>query len=184
MRRDRGGPLGRLTDAARPLAAALMLAVAASSAPRLAEADTQPGGYSVRHDDPEMNAAIAKAVATVDPFIDRLSELEAAGDFHAVKFPLSDRGNVEHLRINRPQFRNGHFAGSLASQPISLKRWSYGDEIEVSPGEITDWIAIADDTLYGGFTLHVLNRRLPPQDRQAAQEPPGVPIPDRVTLWD
>ena len=172
-----------LTSVATRLAAGILLAVTVGCSPQATDSVSRTG-YIVPNDDPEMNAAIVKAIASVDQFIDHLPELEAGGHFYGVKFPLSERGDTEHVWINYPVFRDGRFTGLLASSPVYLKRWSLGDEISVAPDQISDWFAITDDTLYGGFTLFVLNRRMPPEDREAMYAGLGMEMPDRVTLWE
>lgn len=172
-----------ILSVASRLAAGILLAITAGCGQPAKESVSRTG-FIVPNDDPEMEAAIVKAIASVDQFIDHLSELEAGGHFYGVKFPLTERDDTEHLWINYPVFRDGRFAGLLASQPVYLKRWSMGDEISVAPDRISDWIALTDDTMYGGFTLFVLDRRMPPADRQAMYAGLGRELPDRVTLWE
>lgn len=146
--------------------------------------DPRPDVHEVHESDPEMNAAMAEAQSSVDPFVERLPILRADGVFFSVKFPLTENGEIEHVWINRPEFDGRHFFGLLASEPVNLPSWSYGDKVAVKPDRISDWLAIVDGTLYGGFTLYVLDRRISPAERKVLYQGLGVALTDGPIIWD
>lgn len=149
-----------------------------------AETDPRPDVHAVDPGDPDMNAARARAQSTVDGFIQHLPALRSEGAFFTVKLPLSENGTTEHVWINEPDFDGERFTGYLASVPISLTSWSHGDKVSVAADGISDWAAVTDGTLYGGFTLHALRPRMTEEERQALYEGLGTQLPDNPIVWD
>ena len=148
------------------------------------ETDPRPDVHGVDPGDQEMNAAMYRARSTVAEFSQRLPALRSGNAFFTVKFPLSENGQTEHVWINEPEFDGESFSGYLASEPVSLPSWSYGDRVSVAADGISDWVAVSDGTLYGGFTLHVLRPRMTEKERQALYEGLGTPLPDIPIVWD
>lgn len=149
-----------------------------------AEIDARPDVHGVDPDDPEMNAAMARARSTVDGFVRRLPGMRFEGAFFTIKVPLTENGETEHVWINEPEFDGERFTGYIASVPVSLASWSYGDRVTVALDGISDWVAVANGTLYGGFTLHVLRPRMTPEEQQALYEGLGTRLPDNPIVWD
>lgn len=140
--------------------------------------------HEVDPGDAAMNAAMARARSTVDDFLQHLPELRSRGAFYTIKLPLSENGGTEHVWINEPDFDGERFTGYLANMPVSLPSWSYGDKVSVPADGISDWLAVADGTLYGGFTLHVLRPRMTEEELQAMTDGLGAPLPDQPALLD
>lgn len=148
------------------------------------EAEPRADVHGVDPGDPEMNAAMDRARSTVDGFVRRLPGLRFQGAFFTVKVPLTENGETEHVWINEPEFDGERFTGYIASVPVGLTSWSYGDKVTVTPDGISDWVAVFDGTLYGGFTLHVLRPRMTAEEQQALFEGLGTRLPDNPIVWD
>lgn len=134
--------------------------------------------------DPELRDATARAHATLGAFIERLPELRAGGAGTSIKFPLTENDVIEHVWMSDVQFDGETFAGYLASEPVRLVGWSFGDRVTVAIDQVLDWAAVDDGTLYGGFSIYVLNARSSPQDVMAQDAHRGFSLPDRPIVWD
>ena len=102
-------------------------------------------------DDPELDAAIAQARASVDEFIERIASPPPARTFVAVKvrfFPS-----------------DGAFRGSMGDDIPSLKLF-FGDPVTAKPDEILDWMVVEDGKLIGGHTIRLAYRRMTPEEKQ------------------
>lgn len=138
----------------------------------------------VHETDPAMNAAIEQARSSVTIFTGRLPNLRASGVFVSIKLPLTEGGMTEHVWMADPVFEDGQFTGRLASEPVNLPSWTRGDRIAVSADQISDWMAIDGDALYGGYTIHVLRDRMSPAEQRDMARQMGVAIPDRPVVWN
>ena len=139
---------------------------------------------AVHVDDGEMNDAMRRARATVGVLIDRMPALQASGASVSVKFPLTENGKTEHVWMGTPRVEGPNFTGFLSSVPNGLPSWSQGDRVTVPIAAISDWMALADNTLYGGFTVHVLHGRGTQGDRQALTDTLGIVFPEEPVLWE
>ena len=145
---------------------------------------SEPEIIPVLESDLQMNAAMERARSSVNGFADRLPRLRAAGLPVSVKLPLTENGETEHVWMGDPSYDQGLFFGYLASEPANLPSWSHGDRIVVPADEISDWMAIENGTLYGGFTMYVLRDRMTPEQRRGMEQRMGISLPDRPVLWD
>lgn len=119
----------------------------------------------VEGEDAEMNAAIDEARRTLPEFRKALEKdwerLIPALDRPLVKarFSSDDTGNVEHMWVEVTNFDGHTVVGELANEPNAIPEFSAGDEVRVSPEDISDWVYWNGDSIVGGFTLAVLERR-------------------------
>jgi uncharacterized protein YegJ (DUF2314 family) len=135
-------------------------------ADRIIERPGEPIAREFEASDPEMAAAIAAARASVGSLIERLRSLRAEGADVSVKVPLQIKDRVEHLWLHDLDFRDGAFHGNIANLPVGDGGWSLGDAVAAKPEEISDWMVVRDGTLYGGFTIVVVRRRLSEEQRR------------------
>lgn len=145
---------------------------------------SDPSIIPVHESDAEMDTAMARARSSVSGFVDRLPRLRAANLPASIKLPLTENGHTEHVWMGDPVFEDGLFRGYLASAPANLPSWSHGDRIVVPADEISDWMAIEDGTLYGGFTMYVLRDRMSADQRRGMEERMGLVLPERPVVWD
>ncbi len=119
------------------------------------------GGY----DEQEMDAAISEARQTVDRFI---TELEAGnGSDFAVKVPIEDGGKTEHFWLTDIVLRDDKFHGVIGNDPGVVSNVTFGQEWSVGKTEITDWMFMRNDKMYGNYTVRPLLKTMP--EEQAAQ---------------
>lgn len=115
--------------------------------------------------DPEMDAAIERARASVGTFISRL-QAPAQGDANfAVKVPIRDGDQVEHFWLDDVRYANGVFNGKLGNEPEIVTGHKYGENVSVAQTEISDWMYVQNDVLVGGHTIRLLRQRMTPEER-------------------
>jgi len=129
--------------------------------------------------DSAMNAAMSAARLTVDRFIARMGSLQARGAHVSIKMPLSESGVTEHIWVDKPRYDGRMFHGVLGNHPADLPSWSLADAVSVAPDQISDWMVIDGDQLYGGFTLHVLRSRMSTPERQMLDMQLGLTMPEQ-----
>jgi len=112
--------------------------------------------YNVEADDKAMNAAIAKAGATYPDFLKALKSPEPTAQGYAVKIKFEEGDAVEHMWLGDLHFKDGKLLGILNSDPVSIKKVSPGDTLEVDKSSLSDWMYIKNNKLMGGYTVKVL----------------------------
>ena len=123
--------------------------------------DEATGVYDVPDDDPEMDAAIAKAKASIDDFIGHLKSPQPGMDYFAVKKPYRTRGGTEeHIWVEVTEFRDSAFHGTIANEPRDIEGITLGSLVSVPKSEVTDWLITTPSGNLGGFTVAVLEQRM------------------------
>jgi uncharacterized protein YegJ (DUF2314 family) len=120
---------------------------------------------SVPSDDPQMNAAIAKARATVDDFVSVLRAPKASQSMFSVKIPISDGDEREHFWLSGVRYDGSEFSGKIDNDPETVKTVKLGQAVSARSAEISDWMYVDHGKLVGGYTLRVLRDRMSPSDR-------------------
>ena len=118
------------------------------------------GGYDER----EMDAAIARARKEVDAFI---AEMEKGnGEGFAVKAPIEYQGQTEHFWLTDVVYRNGQFEGIIGNEPGMAKNVRLGQKWTIKKHEISDWMYMRDEKMYGNYTMRPLLKTLPPDEAE------------------
>lgn len=116
------------------------------------------GGYDER----EMDAAIARARSEVDAFI---AEMEKGnGENFAVKAPIEYQGQTEHFWLSDVVYRNGQFEGVISNEPGMAKNVRFGQKWTIKKSDISDWMYMRDEKMYGNYTMRPLLKTLPPEE--------------------
>ncbi len=116
------------------------------------------GGY----DQAEMDAAIAKARATVDTFI---AEFEQGnGQNFSVKAPITDGEETEHFWLGQLKYDNGTFTGTIDNVPGVVGNVKLGQSWTIEKAEISDWMFMRDGKMHGNYTMRPLLKTLPPDE--------------------
>ena len=176
--------MGKTMRVALMLLLALSLAMTsalsnADDKPELVERDGEPTVVIYPPGDESMPKAIADARATVATFIEELPALEANPTaYYSVKAPIETEGDVEHIWLNPVVYEDGKFTGNLANEPLSSELY-YGQVYTLPADEVSDWMAIVDDELFGGYTIYVSRDQLSPERREAFEERLGFAMPTR-----
>ncbi|MEO1594903.1 MAG: DUF2314 domain-containing protein [Pseudomonadota bacterium] len=152
------------------LAAALALAgcgpsSATEPSPEIVERDGEPAVVIYPSHDDAMKQAIADARGTVAGFVEALPELQADETaYFAVKAPVPTRGETEHIWLDPVVHEDGNFVGRFANEPISPEL-SFGEQYTLRVETVSDWMAVVDGVLYGGFTMYAMRDQLSPEAR-------------------
>ncbi|MEL6449367.1 MAG: DUF2314 domain-containing protein [Pseudomonadota bacterium] len=160
----------------------LCLAVAsplssADDKPELVERDGEPTVVVYPSGDESMPKAIADARATVASFVEQLPALEAnATAYYSVKAPIETEGGTEHIWLDSIVYEDGKFTGKLGNEPLSSEL-SYGQEYTLPADEVSDWMAVVDDVMFGGYTIYVSRDQLSPERREAFEDRLGFTMP-------
>lgn len=111
------------------------------------------------YDEKEMEAAIARARSEIDNFI---AELAApTGINHAVKAPIEDNGKVEHFWLTNVSFENDEFTGTIDNEPGVVSNVKIGQKWTLKKSEISDWMFMRDNKMYGNYTMRPLLKTMP-----------------------
>jgi uncharacterized protein YegJ (DUF2314 family) len=119
----------------------------------------------VPDDDPEMDAAIHQARASVGTFIARLQSPQKGDEYFSVKTPIREGDHVEHFWLDALRHENGVFIGKLGNDPEIVKGHEYGESVTVAATGISDWMYVQSGVLVGGHTIRLLRKRMKPEDR-------------------
>ena len=115
--------------------------------------------------DLEMNAAMAEARRRLPEFRRALDEdarrIIPTIDGALVKAAVSSAstGETEHIWLEDIGFENDRIVGVVASTPHAIPEIALGDEITVSPDDISDWVYRHGGQTFGGFTVRLMEQR-------------------------
>lgn len=126
----------------------------------------EPAVHTVSGEDSAMNAAIAQARSTVDTFIASLQNPGQNQTYFSIKARIVDGEYSEHIWLYDVRFDGNQFQGKIGNNPLNVKNVSLGDDLVLGPSEITDWMIVEDNTLVGGYTIHVLRNKLSGEERK------------------
>lgn len=125
-----------------------------------AKPESEPSTVSFDSDDPEVNAAVEKARATVDRFVRAFNNPCALCHAFSVKKAYDTRsGSREHIWIEVTSIEGDTYHGTIANDPVDIPDLALGDEVSGSLAEISDWLYQVRDTMAGGFTVRVAVER-------------------------
>ena len=120
---------------------------------------------AVSADDPGMNAAIAKARATVGTFVTALRAPKKSQSGFAVKVRITDEGANEHFWLSDVRYDGSEFSGKIANDPERVFTVEVDQVVSARAAEISDWMYVDNGKLVGGYTVRVLRDRLSSSDR-------------------
>jgi uncharacterized protein YegJ (DUF2314 family) len=147
------------------LAAFAVLGVATAGA----KAEDRSPVINVPSADAEMNAAIARARATLPTFwasfeAQRLSE---TGHSLKVRFP-NPHDNGEHIWIaDVKKLADGRYSGRFANAPRYLPGEREGDVAAFKEADISDWMFMRNGKIVGGETIKPLLKSMSKADADA-----------------
>lgn len=120
----------------------------------------------VEDDDPEMKSAIDKAQKSLPDFIRALKAPKPSQSGFAIKTPLSEGKQREHIWLTPVTYDGKTFHGTLNNRPKKISGVKLGTQISIQPGQVSDWMYIEDKKLMGGYTIRLLYHRMPAKERQ------------------
>ena len=113
-----------------------------------------------------MNAAIAKAQATLSNFIAALSSPQTNQQYFLVKGRFTAGDVVEHIWVADVTFDGKVFRGVIANDPESIPNLAFKQPVDVSLAQVSDWMYVQDGKLVGGYTSRVLRNRMSEGERK------------------
>ena len=149
---------------------ARLLILLAAGLPSAAICQSPNKTISVRSDDAEMNAAIAKARTTLPIFYRHWMHPGQKEAMFSLKVKIEDAGNVEHFWLVDLKGRPGHLSGVVNNDPDFVHTVSLGQRIPISVNKISDWMYVRKGKIVGNQTARVLIRRMSPAERKEAQK--------------
>jgi uncharacterized protein YegJ (DUF2314 family) len=146
--------------------------------------EEEPVFSAVSDRNPEMQAAYAKAAATIPRFIEH-THSDVSG-FLCAKLRFRDPDESERLGENRFLFLwltgveyhadEELFSGVFFEVPREFQKWHRaGDRLDFHSEDIFDWMMLTEDgQLFAGYTLRVTRSMLPESDRADYDKHIGV----------
>jgi uncharacterized protein YegJ (DUF2314 family) len=131
----------------------------------------------VESEDAAMNAAIAKAKATVSDFV-RAFHTQKPGtkDFFVKKPYRTPAGEMEHMWIEVLEEREGTLKGRVANEAEETREVKMGQTVSLKTSEISDWKYQDENKLIGGFTIRYFIEKMSPKEREAFLKEAGFEL--------
>ena len=144
---------------------AAMAAALMAAAPVLAQdADRPDTIIGVESGDPEMNAAIARAVAELPDFFRHLASPGAGEQRFLIKFDIIPGDEAEFVWASDLDRSSTPMTGTLLNQPEWIDGFEIGQRVVIPDDRIIDWSYFRGRVLQGAHTQRVLLGRMPPED--------------------
>lgn len=126
----------------------------------------EPDCFEVTDNNKEMAQAVQKARKTLPKFLVALRSPKSTQSRFAVKKPFIEGEKVEHIWVNNLSFDDRVFHGKVDNEPVDLKNVHLGDEVTVSPEDISDWMFVQDGKLVGGYTVRCACHHMSPAQKK------------------
>lgn len=118
----------------------------------------------VSADDPEMNAAIAKARETLPQFWETFDRREHDETDFALKVKITENKEVEHFWAIDIKKENGRIRGTINNDPETVHNVKIGQRITIPEADISDWLFQRDGKMVGNYTLRALFKKMSPAE--------------------
>ena len=98
--------------------------------------------------------------------------------------------SAEQMWVSDIEFDGDTIQGILLNQPNWVRSVQEGDPVTIRLDEISDWMYVIDDHVYGGYTVQSIRAEMSPQEREAHDDAWGLIFPDPSTVklmpddWD
>lgn len=119
-------------------------------------------------DDPEMNAAIDSARATVGFFLERIADPPPSQTYASVKVRFGDSTLGEHIWLDSVSFDGVRLHGLLNEDAVDFPDLKRGDSVSRAPDQISDWMIVDGGVVCGGFTTRVVREHMSVAERASA----------------
>ncbi len=124
-------------------------------------------------DDPEMAAATAQALASLDDFL-ALSEAPPSDtDRFKLKVKVRDGNVTEHFWVIPFRRTETGFVGILANQPEEVHNVVLGQNIEFTRDDISDWGYTRGGRQVGSFTVCVMFNKMSKEEADTMRDQYG-----------
>jgi uncharacterized protein YegJ (DUF2314 family) len=112
----------------------------------------------VKSEDPEMNAAIAKARGSLDKFFQELNNPRSGAEYLIKVRFNTNSSDGEHIWLDQVRTYANEVSGRLTDEPVELPSLHKGQTIKARRDDVTDWAIIDESGSRGGYTA-VLEKR-------------------------
>lgn len=120
---------------------------------------------SVPTADQAINAAIAKAKATLPRFFERLAKPQPGDEGFAVKIRYTTRrGDGEHIWATDVVRSGDTVTATISNQPRDIPNLRHGQRVTVPIAQLTDWMFRRNGKIHGGATIRALLPHMPRDD--------------------
>jgi uncharacterized protein YegJ (DUF2314 family) len=111
-----------------------------------------------------MNMAISQARESLPRFWEVFETPSRGESDFALKVRIEDPNGVEHFWVTDLRRDRGKVYGFIGNEANKVRRVKLGDEIEVLPADISDWLYMRDGKMVGNFTVRPLFKKMPPEE--------------------
>ena len=138
--------------------------------------DLNPGARVDYFDnsDSEYQLTIAKAQETLGTFREMSRDCDPWAPLIKTELSNLQTDGRCFVWLNNVQFTSTGFLAQLFEIPPALQGFAIGDEFEIIPNDVLDWMINDGGTLHGGFSLRYHRERLPEHERAAFDQHIGV----------
>jgi uncharacterized protein YegJ (DUF2314 family) len=112
-----------------------------------------------------MNAAIARAQATLGQFAAVLAAPKAKQRDFALKVKLTDGTNFEHVWLAHPTVTETKVSGDINNDIERVSGYELGQHVTFGRDRVSDWMYVDHGVLQGGFTIRVLRDQMSSSER-------------------
>lgn len=108
------------------------------------------------HEDPKMIEAISQAKKTLPNLLKKIPELRNENIKLMIKvaIPLGD-GTREHIWLGNIRYLSNKIVGEIGNQPVDALHVSFGQKYTAEFDDVSDWMAIKNGVVHGGYMLRV-----------------------------
>jgi uncharacterized protein YegJ (DUF2314 family) len=123
----------------------------------------------VRSGDPEMNAAIAQARATLPAFWVSFAAPKPSETGYSLKvrFPYASNSGEHIWMAEVKKIADGRYSGRFANTPRHLPGRRAGDLAEFNEADISDWMFVRNGKIVGGETIKPMLKLMTKADADA-----------------
>lgn len=121
---------------------------------------------SVDGNDPDMNAAIAKARETLPQFWQVFEKRDHGENEFSLKVKITDAKGSEHFWVSQLDRRDGKTTGIVNNEPDSVRSVKLGQRIEIPQADISDWLYMRNGRMVGNRTLVPLFKTMPKEEAE------------------
>ena len=140
----------------RSRARALTVLVAASSLVGCSAEPSADPVITVAKDDAEMNAAIAKARASLPSFWQKFDQPGPGETDFSLKVAIKDPNGTEHFWLVDLERVDGKILGTINNDAEIVSSVKDGDRIPIPESDISDWMYMRDGKIVGNYTVRPL----------------------------
>ncbi len=142
----------------------LLLLIALFLVPLTAGAQSDDKVVDIARDDPDMNAAIKHARATLDDFLKLAEAPPNDTQGYKLKVMVRDGDATEHFWVIPFSRTKEGFAGTLANEPQAVRNVVAGQTIQFTRDDISDWGYAKNGRQIGSFTVCAMFKQMPKED--------------------